>query len=165
MDNKIKASDILDFLKKSGYTFASGVPCSILKELLEELYEYPGIRYVPAVRENVALGLASGAYLAGKDSCIFMQNSGLGNVVNALTSFNIIYKIPILMFITWRGFEGKDAPEHIIMGDKMCAMLEMLDIPYRVLTDSYKDDIAWAMHQMKERHIPAAIIVKKGSIT
>lgn len=122
------------------------------------------VQYIPAVRENAALGLASGAYLAGKKSCVLMQNSGLGNIINALTSFNLIYGVPVLIFMTWRGFEGRDAPEHIVMGKKMLPLLKELGLPYRVLTDNYKKDIDWALDIMDEFGIPAALILKEGMI-
>lgn len=122
------------------------------------------VQYIPAVRENAALGLASGAYLAGKKSCVLMQNSGLGNIINALTSFNLIYGVPVLIFMTWRGFEGRDAPEHIVMGKKMLPLLKELGLPYRVLTDNYKKDIDWALDKMDEFAIPAALILKEGMI-
>ena len=117
-----------------------------------------------AVRENAALGVASGAYLAGKKSAIFIQNSGLGNIINALTSFNLIYKIPVIMFITWRGYQGKDAPEHIIMGEKMLPLLDFMEIPYRVLGQHYERDIDWAISAMNANSIPVALILKKGMI-
>jgi len=160
----MKASLLVGYLKKKGYRFYSGVPCSILKEALEEILKDKTIRYLPAVRENAALGVASGAYLTGNKSCILMQNSGLGNIINGLTSFNLIYKIPVLMFITWRGFMGKDAPEHIIMGDRMLSILKEIGIPYKVMTEKHKADINWAMKTMEKKRIPVALIVKKGLI-
>jgi len=147
-----------------GYTFFSGVPCSLLKGILETAFAEPRLRYVPAVKENAALGVASGAYLAGLKSGVLMQNSGLGNIVNALTSFNLIYRIPVLLFITWRGFEGKDAPEHLIMGEKTLEILELLGIPAIVLGEHFRKDLDRAIGTMEERCIPAAVILKAGVV-
>lgn len=160
----VEAQLILSYLKEKGYKFYSGVPCSILKGFLSAILKDKSVRYVPAVRENAALGVASGAYLAGEKSCILMQNSGLGNIVNALTSFNLIYKIPVLIFITWRGFQGKDAPEHIIMGKKMIPILEELGLPHKVMTGDYGKDIDWALCKMKKMSIPAVLILAEGAI-
>ena len=124
----------------------------------------PEIDYIPAVRENAALGVASGAYLTGRHSGILLQNSGLGNIINTLTSFNLIYKVPVLMFITWRGFQGRDAPEHLIMGKKMLALLKDLEIPCRVLGDSWKQDFDWAIKTLGNKSIPVAIILKQGQV-
>ena len=160
----IKTSSFVDHLKEKNIKFYSGVPCSILKDMLNVISNTPELKYIPAVKENVALGIASGAYLAGKRSCVLMQNSGLGNIINALTSFNAVYKIPVLMFITWRGFDQKDAPQHLVMGKKTTVLLDSLNVPYRVLTDSYKDDINWAVKKIDDMHMPVAIIIKKGCL-
>lgn len=164
LKNMILAKEFIDYLKKKEHVFLSGVPCSILETILRNILDDSEIIYIPAVRENVALGIASGAYLSGKKSAILIQNSGLGNIVNSLTSFNLIYKIPVLMFITWRGFEGKDAPEHVIMGEKTVPMLDMLGIPNRVLSCNYREDIDWAVETMKTMLIPVALILKKGMV-
>lgn len=160
----IKAGFFLGFLEKNGFTFFAGVPCSIFKEALDFLFKEKRIRYIAASREDIALGIASGAYLAGKRSAILLQNSGLGHIVNALTSFNLLYRIPVLMFISWRGYRGKDAPEHLIMGRKTTALLKCLGIPYRVLGSDFKGDMEWAMRQLKNRSIPVAVIVKENFI-
>ena len=68
-------------------------------------------------REDAALGVAAGAYLGGRLPMVLMQNSGLGVSVNALGSLHILYEMPVLLLVTWRGYEGKDAPEHLVMGE------------------------------------------------
>ncbi|HAV42593.1 TPA: sulfopyruvate decarboxylase subunit alpha [bacterium] len=160
----VKVGEFWNYLKNRDYRFFSGVPCSLLANILEYAFKDQEIRYVPAVRENAALGIASGAYLAGRKSGILIQNSGLGNIVNALTSFNLIYKIPVLMFITWRGYLGKDAPEHLIMGEKMVDLLNILKIPNVVLSEKFTKDIAQAIEWMEIDRIPAAVIIQKGVI-
>jgi len=154
-----------DTLKSKEITFFSGVPCSILKNILKELANHSEITYIPAVREDAALGIASGAYLAGKKSGILIQNSGLNNIMNGLTSFNLIYKIPVLMFITWRGCQGKDAPEHLIMGQKMLPILDLLSIPYKVVGEgNFKELLRSAIDYMEREKLPAALILKKGAV-
>lgn len=158
----IKAKDFWDYLAEENFVFFSGVPCSIFKAVLGEVINSGTITYVPAVREDVAMGVSSGAYLAGKKSGILIQNSGLGHIVNTLTSFNLIYKIPVLMFISWRGYMGKDAPEHKIMGAKTISLLNVLDIPHRVLSADFAKDLSWAIGIMGKKRIPVALIVKEG---
>ena len=152
------------YLKARDYTFFSGVPCSILKEILRDGLTDSEVTYVPAVRENVALGVASGSYLAGRKSGILIQNSGLGNIINTLVSFNLIYKIPVLLFITCRGYQGKDAPDHIIMGEKTLPLLKDLIIPTVILSENFEKDIDWAINQMETQSIPVAVILKKGMV-
>jgi len=150
-------------LTKEEFSFFSGVPCSILKPVLSDLP--PNIKHIPAVREDSALGVASGAFLAGKKSTILIQNSGLGNIINALTSFNLVYRIPVLLIITWRGEPGKpDAPEHTIMGELTLPVLETLKIPYKIVDDNFNEQVEWAKIEMETKKIPIALILKEGII-
>ena len=105
-----KASSFLYLLKQQGINFFSGVPCSILAGIIRELVEDDSVTYISSTREDEAVGIASGAYMAGKLPAVLMQNSGLGNSLNALSSLNLIYKIPCLILVSWRGYKGKDAP-------------------------------------------------------
>ena len=102
-------------LTSKGFNFFTGVPCSLLSGLIACLEETPDVPYIPAVREDAAVGLCAGAYMAGSLPVILMQNSGLGYCLNAFTSLNLIYKIPALVIMSWRGCGGRDAPENIIM--------------------------------------------------
>lgn len=122
------AATLKERLKGLGLNFFTGVPCSLLGGIIEAL----GDEYIPAVREDAALGLAAGAYLGGKKPCVLMQNSGLGYSLNVLTSLNMIYDIPVLMIVSFRGFGGKDAPEHIIMGRHCVELVEAFGILNKV---------------------------------
>ena len=73
-------------LKARGLTFFAGVPDSTFQAAYHVMVKDPDIRYIPAVREDVALGLASAAYFTGRLGGVVMQNSGIGNIVNPLTS-------------------------------------------------------------------------------
>jgi phosphonopyruvate decarboxylase len=160
------AHEFWDILKGHQATFFAGVPCSLLEGIINVALADSEVTYIPAVREDVALGIASAAHLAGRRGGILLQNSGLGNVVNPLTSFNLIYRIPVLMVVSWRGYEGKDAPEHIVMGEKTLDILQTLDIPYAILeAERLEDQLAWAMTTMAQQQTPVAVIVRKAIIT
>ena len=112
--------ELADLLDTRGFDFFTGVPCSLAEGLIAALERRPrGGRepYIPAVREDIALGLAAGAWLGGRVPAVLMQNSGLGTSANALVSLSLLYRLPVLLLVTWRGYEGKDAPEHIVMGE------------------------------------------------
>lgn len=159
----VTASFFWQVLLKHGFSFSSGVPCSLLTEILNNIPE--NVDYIPATREDNALGVTSGAYLAGRKSLILIQNSGLGNIVNGLTSFNLIYKIPVLMIISWRGEPGKpDAPEHSVMGPKTLPLLQELGLPYKILSEEVKNEVNWASETMEKKKIPVALILRKGLI-
>ena len=157
--------EFCSFLKKQGFDFFTGVPCSILKDIILRLSNNQEVIYIPATREDEALGIATGARLGGKKPVVLMQNSGLGNSINALTSLDILYKFPILLIISWRGYQGKDAPEHLIMGRSMLELLKVLGIPTVVLSkDKPKMDILKAVEALKNKSIPTALILKRGII-
>jgi sulfopyruvate decarboxylase subunit alpha len=159
------AHEFWDILKNHGVTFFSGVPCSLLEGVITVGLTDPAVTYIPAVREDVALGIASAAHLAGRRGGILLQNSGLGNVVNPLTSFNLVYRIPVLMVVSWRGYGGKDAPEHVIMGEKTPALLQTLGIPHIVLeAETLEEDLQWAVSTMEQQQIPVAVILRKAIV-
>ena len=96
-----------------------------------------------------------------------MQNSGVGNIINPLTSFSLMYRVPILMLIGWRGFGGppNDAPEHWIMGTKTPEILDLLDVPYEILEpDNLTSALNVLMTAMDERLVPGALLVRAGVI-
>jgi len=162
----MKAKDFVSILKAKGFDFFTGVPCSILKPILNYTGTARGFTYIAATIERDAVGIASGACMAGRNAVLLMQNSGLGNVINPLTSLNMIYGIPVLMIITWRG-HGKDAPEHAVMGRKTTELLDCLGIPFRVIEDDRdktREDLTWARKFMKKTGMPAALILKDGII-
>src|SRR5574337_1120177 len=141
----ISGKEFAALLETQGYDFFSGVPCSLIESLIGVLEAHPRLPYVPAVREDVAVGLAAGAWLAGRMPMVLMQNSGLGTSLNALVSLSLMYRLPALLLVTWRGYEGKDAPEHLLMGEISPSLLTLVGIPHRVLrASSAAEDTAWA---------------------
>ncbi|MFI5268674.1 MAG: thiamine pyrophosphate-binding protein [Chloroflexota bacterium] len=152
-----------ELLKAENLTLFSGVPCSLLEPILEVAFRDPEISYVAAPREDAALGVASGAWLAGRPAGILLQNSGLGNVVNGLTSFNLLYQVPVFMIVSWRGYEGKDAPEHLIMGATMLDFLELMKIPTAVLDPAEAaQQVRSLARAMQRDRTPVALVIKPG---
>lgn len=163
----IKPSAFWQFLKSRGITLVSGVPDSTFKKTYDFMIEDPEIQYVPAVREDVALGVASAAHFHGKLGAVIMQNSGIGNIVNTLTSFSLMYKIPALLIIGWRGFGGppNDAPEHWVMGVKSPEILDTLEIPFEILeVEGFDSSIDKLLESMNERSVPGALLVRSGVV-
>ena len=159
------AHEFWDILKRHRVTFFAGVPCSLLEAVINVGLADPAVTYIPAVREDVALGIASAAHLAGRRGGILLQNSGLGNVVNPLTSFNRIYRIPVLMVVSWRGYAGQDAPEHLIMGEKTPDLLHTLGVPQAVLeAETLEEHLQWAISTMERQQVPVAVILRKAIV-
>ena len=161
----VTTKDFCTMLTEQGFDFFTGVPCSILKGVINYLSKAPDVPYIPATREDEAIGIATGAYLAGKKPVVLMQNSGLGNSIGTLASLPLLYEIPILFLISWRGYQGKDAPEHLIMGKTTTKLLEDIGVPTLILPkgDAEKT-ISNTVKMMEERSLPTAIIVRRGAI-
>jgi sulfopyruvate decarboxylase subunit alpha len=153
----------LDRLRGAGFDFFTGVPDSTFKQLLRELEARPEFGYVPAVSENVAVGLATGAHLGGRTPAVFMQNSGLALAVNALASLAILYRIPMLLVVGWRGHDGGDSPEHRLTGPMTLPLLDLLGVPAFVPTPGTAvSDLARAAAAMREQSRPAALVCRPG---
>lgn len=121
-------------LKRAGYDFYSGVPCSFLKDLIN--YAINECEYVMAANEGDAVAICAGAQVAGRKTVVLMQNSGLGNAVSPLTSLNQIFRIPVLGFVSLRGEPGvADEPQHDLMGVITGEMLDTMKIRNAVLSD------------------------------
>ena len=161
MDSK----EFCRLLMNSGFDFFCGVPCSLLGQIIECLSQDKGVQYVPATREYEALGVAVGAFMGGKKPVVLMQNSGLGNSIDALTSLVLLYRFPILLIISWRGHEENDFPEHSLMGKYMQDFLKTMNIPTIVLSkDKLLEQIAESDRIMKELEAPVVLVLKKGVI-
>lgn len=84
----ISTSEFLAKAQTSGFDFYTGVPCSYLASLINQIADNSALGYVGATSEGEAIGIAAGAWLAGRMPVVMCQNSGLGNTVNPLTSLN-----------------------------------------------------------------------------
>jgi len=161
--SSLTSQSFIKLLIQEDYKFFTGVPCSLLSGLIYELEDQQEVRYIPAVREDAAVGLCTGAYLAGATPVLLMQNSGLGYSLNAFTSLNLIYNIPMLVIMSWRGKNGKDAPEHIIMGDIDKQLLTIAGMEYSLLNeDNCEEILRKAKNKICGEKLPYTLIVEKG---
>jgi phosphonopyruvate decarboxylase len=156
----ITGHDFAALLERHRFDFFTGVPCSLVEDVIAVLEQSSGAPYIAAVREDVAVGMAAGAWFAGRRPCVLMQNSGLGTSLNALASLSLMYGLPTLVVVTWRGHAAKDAPEHILTGAITPNLLDLLGIPHRVLSpETAAADVAWAADEMDKSMQPVALVV------
>jgi phosphonopyruvate decarboxylase len=161
----VAGHEVVARLERHGVDLCAGVPCSLVEDVIAVLQAHPRVAYVPAVREDAAVGLAAGAWLGGRRPAVLMQNSGLGTSLNALASLSLLYGLPALLIVTWRGWRGDDAPEHLLTGEITPRLLDVVGIPHRVLTvASLDDDIGWAVQEMDARMQPIALLVPPGVV-
>jgi len=164
----IQASDFMDAAAAAGFDFYTGVPCSYLTPLINGVLSNRTLRYVGAASEGEAVAIAAGAWLAGRQTVAMCQNSGLGNMVNPLTSLNHPFRIPTLLVTTWRGRPGEpDEPQHEIMGQITQDLLSLMRIPHRPFPADAQQvgpALAEATSAMDETGLPFAFVMAKGDV-
>ena len=129
----------IDTLASCKIDFFAGVPDSLLKNICAYITDnLPKNQNIIAANEGGAMGIAAGYHLAtGKIPCVYMQNSGEGNIINPLASLTDkeVYAIPVLLLIGWRGRPGvHDEPQHVKQGKVTTALLETMGINYTILS-------------------------------
>ena len=157
-------SNFFEKLISEGIDFFCGVPDSLLKEFsacLSDRVDFSN--NIIAANEGNALAIATGHYLAtGKPALVYMQNSGLGNIVNPLLSLvdEEVYNIPVLLVIGWRGEPDiHDEPQHLKQGKLTIPLLETMGIKTEILKNI--NQITNAVSYMNTTKKPFAFIVKK----
>lgn len=121
---------IFDALKDVGIDFIVSVPCVNLSKILNMIDDDEEIIHVPVTREEEGIGICAGAYLGGRKPAILMQNSGLGNSINALKSLTELYEMPLLMIMSHRGTEGESICGQVPMGKSTPRLLEAMDFQF-----------------------------------
>jgi len=161
-------------LEKMDIRFVTGVPDSLLKDVCACITSYfPSNRHIIATHEGSAVGLAIGHYLAtGRPALVYMQNSGIGNIINPVTSLADpqVCGIPMLFMIGWRGEilsngnQIHDEPQHVKQGQITLRQLDNLDFPYHVV-DGSTEAIEHILRELIElamsRSGPVALVVRK----
>jgi sulfopyruvate decarboxylase subunit alpha len=165
-DVEVDCREFCRLLGDCGVDFFVGVPCSMLGGIINFLSESEEVEYVSASREDEAIGIAFGAYIGGRTPAVLMQNSGLGVSVNALASLVQLYGVPILLIVSWRGYKGLDAPEHLKMGELLPKLLEVMDVPTVVLSDKcLKEEVEQSVEKMRAEGVSVALILRGEIVT
>ena len=167
----IKSKEILNTLQKSKINFFTGVPDSLFSSLCSKLEK--NSQHYPAPNEGSAIGLAIGYHLStNKLPLVYLQNSGLGNIVNPITSLTHekIFKIPLFLIIGWRGEikknkQIKDEPQHVFQGKITEKLLKILQIKYRILDNrsNFKKDIRDLAKFSLKNSKPVALLVRRNT--
>lgn len=161
----ISAEDFCAELDHRGFALATGVPCGWLRGPLARLAARPG-HYVPAVNEGAALAIAAGAELAGRRTAVLIQNSGLGNLINPLSSLVLPYRIPVTVFMTLRGWPDPDGdePQHALTGVSTQPILDQHGVPHWVLTDraGHLREVMDRADEARSRREPSFVLLPAG---
>ena len=164
----IKPEFFIDALKEKGVDCFAGVPDSLLKNICAYITDhFDAAHNIIAANEGAAVGFAAGHYLAtGKPACVYMQNSGQGNIINPLASLTDkeVYNIPVLLLIGWRGRPGvHDEPQHVKQGKITTGLLDVMGIGYEVLSKEPElaaAQIEKAVRALQDNEVFALVIEK-----
>ena len=164
----IRPEFFIEALREKGIDCFAGVPDSLLKNICAYITDhFDAAHNVIAANEGAAVGLAAGHYLAtGQPACVYMQNSGEGNIINPLASLTDqeVYNIPVLLLIGWRGRPGvHDEPQHVKQGKVTTGLLNVMGINYEVLAkeeDKAEKQIAKAIKALQNKDAFALVIEK-----
>jgi len=162
---------IYDALADNGVSFYAGVPDSLLEAFCAYVTDSTDpSRHIITANEGGAVALAAGYHLAtGEMGLVYLQNSGLGNTVNPLTSLadSETYGFPVLLMIGWRGEPGKkDEPQHVKMGQATAPLLDALGVPQFILPEGEAEAVATigrSLQYARSASAPFALIVRKGT--
>ena len=128
--------EVIAIMKKEGIDLAATLPCDRIKNLLPLVSEnFPEIRLT---REENGVGICAGAYLAGGRPMMLIQSTGLGNMINALESLNVICKIPLPVLTSWRGVYGEYIEAQVPLGVHLPAILNGAELQYTIIEDAEK---------------------------
>lgn len=164
----IRPEFFIEKLRENGIDCFAGVPDSLLKNICAYITDHCDAAHnIIAANEGAAVGIAAGHYLAtARPACVYMQNSGEGNVINPLASLTDpeVYNIPVLLLIGWRGCPGvHDEPQHVKQGKVTTGLLNTMGINYDVLSkeeEKAEKQIAKAVEALKKKDVYALVIEK-----
>lgn len=164
----IRPEFFIEKLRENGINCFAGVPDSLLKNMCAYITDHCDAQHnIIAANEGAAVGIAAGHYLAtGKPACVYMQNSGEGNIINPLASLTDeeVYNIPVLLLIGWRGRPGvHDEPQHVKQGKVTTGLLNVMGVNYEVLSkeeDKAEKQIDKAIKALQNKEVFALVIEK-----
>jgi phosphonopyruvate decarboxylase len=164
----ITAAEFFAAAARHGFDFYTGVPCSFLTPLINGALSRPALTYVGAASEGEAVAIAAGAWLAGRQTVVMCQNSGLANAINPLTSLNAPFRIPTLLITTWRGQPGiGDEPQHVLMGQITHQLLSVIAVEHQDFPKAAVELATALRHaaaRMAETGLPFAFVMERDSI-
>lgn len=149
-------------LKEAGVNLVASVPDINMMQLINLLYEDGQIAHVPVGREEEGIGVCTGAHLAGKQPALLMQNGGLLNSCNGITTTALQFGIPILLLVYYAGDMGDNA-FHMV-GLVTEPVLQGLGVKYTVMRDpaKVKQDIAGAVTAARSSKRPVALLLTRA---
>ena len=156
------ANIILQSLQRAGISVVASLPDGFLVHVIQGLDESNEFLHLPVTREEEGIGICTGAYLGGKRCCMVMQNAGLLNASNALTTTALQVEVPMLLLILYAG--GRGDMSFPMLGQVTEGVLGALRLPYYIpeTIEQVPDLIAGAVVQTYNAKKPVAIVLHKS---
>ncbi len=129
------AARIADELAACDVKLVASLPDNWLMKVIGTIDRDKRFVHVPVNREELAIGLCSGAYMGAMGSAALMGASGFMTVIYAITKINYTYEIPLFLMLTLRGAPGDHHKHHVSNGLYLRPVLEAIDLPYEVIED------------------------------
>lgn len=123
-------------LKQCGVGLVSALPETWPVHVIRLADDDPEMILVRLAKEEEGVGISAGAHFAGVKSAMLMQNHGFLASINGIVSLAHLYKIPLLMLISYRGTFGERDPWQTQGGNVTERVLDALGIPYDFLDDA-----------------------------
>jgi sulfopyruvate decarboxylase subunit alpha len=120
-------------LKDCGVSLISALPETWLVHLIRLAEDDPAMTLVRLAKEEEGVGISAGAHLAGVKSAMLMQNHGFLASINGIVSCAQLYRLPLLMLISYRGEFGERDPWQTEGGGVTEDLLRALRIPFAYL--------------------------------
>src|SRR5713226_1394325 len=128
------AHTILEAFRAEDVRHLVFLPDTVMGRLLALAETDDAFRLVGVHREEEAVGVLTGLFLGGQRGAMLIQNTGLGNSLNALASLAMAYKIPFPLVISLRGELGEFNPAQLVMGRAVRGCLDALRIQHFTLS-------------------------------
>lgn len=125
---------LIGHLKDAGVDFTASLPCEKIKCLIADVQR--SFFHVPLTREEEGVGICAGAALAGRRPAMFLQSSGVGNMLNALLSLTSFYELPLALFISQRGVYKERIAAQIPMGKGLPQILDGAGISFTTVAEA-----------------------------
>src|ERR1700756_926178 len=154
---------IFESLKECDIRLVSALPETWLVHLIRMAEEDPAMKLVRLAKEEEGVGISAGAHFAGVKSAMLMQNHGFLASINGIVSFAHLYKIPLLMLISYRGSFGERDPWQTQGGNVTEALLRAMGIPYSFLdeTETVEKRIRQAQTLAESSLQPVALLLMR----
>ena len=164
----INAEAFIEAARGHGFSRYTGVPCSYLTPFINYVINDEQLSYISSANEGDAVATAAGLALGGQRAVAMMQNSGLGNAVNPLTSLAHTFSIPVLLIVTRRGKPGsRDEPQHELMGKITGDLFDLMDIPWEPFPAEERDIgpvLERATRYFAAQQRPYALLMDQGAV-